>query len=55
MDASLTHHLTSAGQITVIRRNGTLAPFDADKIALAMTKAFLAMEGEQASQSDRIR
>jgi ribonucleoside-diphosphate reductase alpha chain len=38
----------------VIRRNGTLSPWDATKIAAAMTRAFLAVEGEGASGSTRI-
>lgn len=45
---------TAPGQIKVIRRNGTLTPFDANKIAIAMTKAFLAVEGNTASGSARI-
>lgn len=43
------------GHIKVIRRNGTLTPFDAVKIANAMTKAFLAVEGNTAIGSSRIR
>ena len=31
----------------VIRRNGTVSKFDASKISVAMTKAFLAVEGTQ--------
>lgn len=42
------------GQLKVIRRNGTVATFDANKIAIAMTKAFLAVEGDNASGSPRI-
>ena len=29
----------------IIRRNGKVTPFDSAKIAVAMTKAFLAVEG----------
>ena len=47
-------HTTIPGQIRVIRRNGTLTPFDSNKIAIAMTKAFLAVEGDTASGSSRI-
>ncbi len=39
----------------VIRRNGSLTPFDATKIAIALTKAFLAVEGSEAQASARIR
>ena len=31
---------TAPGQLRVIKRNGTVVPFDASKIAIAMTKAF---------------
>lgn len=46
--------ISAPGQLKVIRRNGTLTPFDANKIAIAMTKAFLAVEGDTASSSSRI-
>ncbi|MBK8971359.1 MAG: ribonucleoside-diphosphate reductase subunit alpha [Hahellaceae bacterium] len=39
----------------VIKRDGTLAPFDAGKIADALTRAILAVEGPAASGSSRIR
>ena len=50
------HDLTDAhtGQFQVIRRNGTLTGFDASKISVAMTKAFLAMEKGAAAASSRI-
>ncbi len=38
----------------VVRRNGKLTGFDRDKIAIAMTKAFLAVEGGQAAASTRV-
>jgi ribonucleoside-diphosphate reductase alpha chain len=38
----------------VIRRNGTLSEFDASKISVAITKAFLAVEGTGAAESRRI-
>ena len=38
----------------VIRRNGKLTRFDQSKIAVAMTKAFLAVEGGKAAASSRI-
>jgi ribonucleoside-diphosphate reductase alpha chain len=43
------------GHIKVIRRNGTVAHFDGVKIAIAMTKAFLAVEGPNALGSARIK
>ncbi len=47
-------NITAPGNLKVIRRNGTLTPFDANKIAIAMTKAFLAVEGTSAAGSARI-
>ncbi|HEV2613917.1 MAG TPA: ribonucleoside-diphosphate reductase subunit alpha [Gammaproteobacteria bacterium] len=42
------------GEIHVIRRNGKITPYDPTKIAVAVSKAFLAVEGENASKSSRI-
>lgn len=39
----------------VIRRNGAIVSFNAEKIALAMTKAFIAVEGGQGGASARVR
>lgn len=47
--------MTTPGHTKVIRRNGTVTPFDANKIAVAMTKAFLAVEGDSAAGSPRIQ
>src|SRR4029453_4062057 len=38
----------------VIRRNGMVSRFDAGKISVAMTKAFLAVEGPRAPASRRV-
>ncbi len=38
----------------VIRRNGAVSKFDAGKISVAMTKAFLAVEGQTAAASRRV-
>ncbi|MCZ6830594.1 MAG: ribonucleoside-diphosphate reductase subunit alpha [Gammaproteobacteria bacterium] len=45
---------TAPGQIRVIKRNGTVVPYDDSKIAVAITKAFLAVEGGTAAASSRI-
>lgn len=45
---------TIQSNYAVIRRNGTKTPFDLNKIKIAMTKAFLAVEGDSASSSNRI-
>ncbi|MFT4048016.1 MAG: ATP cone domain-containing protein, partial [Solimonas sp.] len=46
---------TAPGGIKVIRRNGKLTGFDARKISLAVTKAFLAVEGGAAAASAAVR
>ena len=38
----------------IVRRNGTVTPFDARKISIALTKAFLAVEGSAAAGSRRV-
>ncbi len=38
----------------LIRRNGSVTPFDSTKIAIALTKAFLAVEGNAAAASRRV-
>ncbi|MDD5036060.1 MAG: ribonucleoside-diphosphate reductase subunit alpha [Methylococcaceae bacterium] len=42
------------GEVKVIRRNGKVTGFDASKINVAITKAFLAVEGGSAAASRRI-
>ncbi|MBM4204861.1 MAG: ribonucleoside-diphosphate reductase subunit alpha [Gammaproteobacteria bacterium] len=46
---------TAPGELRVIKRNGTVVPYTDDKIAVAVTKAFLAVEGGTAAASPRIR
>ena len=45
---------TAPGQLRVIKRNGKVVPYTDDKIAVAITKAFLAVEGGTAAASSRI-
>ena len=45
---------TAPGQFRVIRRNGKVTAFDGEKISIALTKAFLAVEGGNAAASNRI-
>ncbi len=45
---------TAPGQLRVIKRNGTVVPFELSKISVAITKAFLAVEGGNAAASSRI-
>ena len=42
------------GQMRVIKRNGSVVTYDQEKIAIAITKAFLAVEGGAAAASTRI-
>jgi ribonucleoside-diphosphate reductase alpha chain len=42
-------------QYKVIRRNGSVVPFEPGKIAVAMTKAFIAVNGGQGAASARVR
>ena len=42
------------GTLQVIKRNGNVVSFDKEKIKVAMTKAFLAVEGQGSEQSSRI-
>ena len=52
-DASAQH--VAPDQLRVIKRNGTQVAYTDDKIRIAITKAFLAVEGSQAAASSRIR
>ena len=45
----------TSDSIHVIKRTGDAVPFDPSKITIAMTKAFLAVEGQQASGSSRVK
>lgn len=46
-----------AGQagLEVIRRDGTVAPFQAEKISIALSKAFIGVEGSNSGESARVR
>ena len=46
--------ITAPGRFRVIRRNGKVTTYDREKIAIALTKAFLAVEGGNAAASSRI-
>lgn len=45
---------TAPGHYRVIRRNGKVTNFDRNKITIAVTKAFLAVEGGEAAASTRV-
>jgi ribonucleoside-diphosphate reductase alpha chain len=42
-------------QYKIIRRNGSVAGFEPDKISIAMTKAFIAVNGGPGVASSRVR
>lgn len=46
---------TSLAQYQIIRRNGAVVPFEPNKIAIAMMKAFLAVHGTQGAASASVR
>ncbi|ENV46288.1 ribonucleoside-diphosphate reductase, alpha subunit [Acinetobacter brisouii CIP 110357] len=45
---------STPGQLQVIKRTGDVVHFDAEKISVAIGKAFLAVEGQQSADSSRI-
>ena len=45
---------TAPGQLRVIKRNGAVVSYDHSKISVAITKAYLEVEGGQAAASTRI-
>ncbi|EWH01773.1 ribonucleoside-diphosphate reductase subunit alpha [Halomonas sp. BC04] len=47
--------ITAPQTLRVIKRNGDVAAFDVSKIAVAMSKAFIAVEGDNAATSSRVR
>ena len=53
-DSNLDLSATAPGQLRVIKRNGAVVPYTDDKITVAITKAFLAVEGGNAAASSRI-
>lgn len=43
------------GQLRVIKRDGRIVKYDINRVAIAMKKAFLAVEGESAQDSSRVQ
>jgi ribonucleoside-diphosphate reductase alpha chain len=54
LSASTATEKSTEPEFRVIRRNGSVTAFDPSKIAVALTKAFLAVEGTSAAASRRI-
>lgn len=67
MDDAVSHHINTSNNglnteslhklptLQVIRRNGDVVAYHLDKISIAITKAFLAVEGNQSAASQRVR
>ncbi|WP_036303020.1 ribonucleoside-diphosphate reductase subunit alpha [Methylotenera sp. L2L1] len=71
MDDAVSHHINTSNNngsshtnglsseslptLQVIRRNGDVVAYHLDKISIAITKAFLAVEGNQSVASQRVR
>ena len=47
--------VAASGDYRIIRRNGAVVAFEPSKIAVAVTKAFLAVNGGQGAASARVR
>src|SRR6266581_3605161 len=47
--------IAASGDYRIIRRNGAVVAFEPSKIAIAVTKAFLAINGGQSAASSRVR
>ncbi|MDN3524481.1 ribonucleoside-diphosphate reductase subunit alpha [Halomonas sabkhae] len=47
--------VTAPRTLRIIKRTGDVVPFDGSKIAVAMSKAFIAVEGDNAATSSRVR
>ena len=54
-DAADTSQAQTLSQYQIIRRNGSVVPFEPGKIAVAMMKAFLAVHGTQGAASASVR
>ncbi len=52
---NLSNPQSQAGTLRVIRRNGAVTDYNPDRIMVAMKKAFLAVEGNEAIHADRIQ
>ena len=53
-DPSVVNYIFHAVEFKVVKRTGEVALFDPSKIKIAMTKAFLAVEGGNAAESNRV-
>jgi ribonucleoside-diphosphate reductase alpha chain len=54
-NGSVNAHATPLAHYQIIRRNGSVVPFEPNKIAVAMMKAFLAVHGTQGAASASVR
>ncbi|MBM5571083.1 MULTISPECIES: ribonucleoside-diphosphate reductase subunit alpha [Deefgea] len=52
---SITHDAAAYANYKIIRRNGSVVPFEPSKISVALTKAFIAVQGSHAASSAAVR
>lgn len=52
---SISHDAAAYANYKIIRRNGSVVPFEPSKISVALTKAFIAVQGSQAASSAAVR
>jgi hypothetical protein len=55
LSPSTAEHSAAIADYKIIRRNGAVVSFEPSKISIAMTKAFLAVNGGQGAASARVR
>ncbi|WP_200917169.1 ribonucleoside-diphosphate reductase subunit alpha [Jeongeupia sp. HS-3] len=55
LDTSKQHDYGAYANYKIIRRNGAVVPFEPLKISVAVTKAFIAVQGSQAASSAAVR
>nr|WP_314901568.1 ribonucleoside-diphosphate reductase subunit alpha [uncultured Deefgea sp.] len=52
---SISHDAAAYANYKIIRRNGSVVPFEPSKISVALTKAFIAVQGSHAASSAAVR
>jgi ribonucleoside-diphosphate reductase alpha chain len=54
LDSPVEFTVHAPGTLKTIKRNGNVAPYDETKIQVALSKAFIAVEGGRAASSERV-
>ncbi|QZA78708.1 ribonucleoside-diphosphate reductase subunit alpha [Deefgea tanakiae] len=55
LQPSISHDAAAYANYKIIRRNGSVVPFEPSKISVALTKAFIAVQGSHAASSAAVR